>query len=169
MARKSAPESIVFFLDSSAIVHGANLPPAQCRTVPAVVGEFAPGGATHRRLELLLSGGLAVEEPSGEARQRVREAAAAGGAASRLSPVDVDILSLAWVGRERGVLVTDDYTVQDVARRLGIPIQSVATSGVETKKDWTARCAGCGRTFPPHHAGQSCPVCGSAVRLKPIR
>jgi UPF0271 protein len=156
-------------LDSSAVVNGANVPPDRSVTTPSVADEFQPGGATRRRLELLLAGGLGVREPPETARQRVDAAARAAGSLGRLSQADRDVLALALDVGERARLVTDDYTVQDVARRLGIPVQGVALKGATGLLDWTARCTGCARTYGAERAGSACPVCGAEIRAKPRR
>lgn len=160
-------DSSLFFVDSSAIVHGANLPPAQCHTAPSVLDEFQPGGATRRRLDFLLAGGMRVVEPSDAARQRVAQAAQAAGSESRLSPADVDVLALCLEAATDAILVTDDYTMQDVAKRLGVRVSSVATRGTQASLDWLLVCRGCHRRFPPQKESDPCPVCGSELRLRP--
>jgi endoribonuclease Nob1 len=164
---KVPPESLLFVLDSGAFSHGANLPPSQCRTTPSVVAEFQPGGATRRRLDLFLAAGLVVEAPPAEPLARVREAAARAGSTSRLSAADADVIALALA--TGGRLVTDDYTVQDVARRLGVHVESVATKGVEANLDWGGRCAGCGRRYDAVKIGSVCPICGAQIVGKPRR
>jgi len=160
-------DSLPFVLDSGAIAHGANLPPAQCRTAPSVLAEFQPGGATRRRLDLFLAAGLLVQDPAPESLQRVDAAVAKAGSATRLSAADRDVLALAL--DVRGRLVTDDYTVQDIARRLGLAVESIATRGISERVDWGGRCAGCGRRYDATHIGRECPVCGARIVGKPRR
>jgi endoribonuclease Nob1 len=157
----------LFCLDSAAFAHGADLPPAQCLVPSAVTDEFQPGGITRRRLDTILAAGATVRDPTPESRAKVRQVALDAGNFSRLSKADIDVLAVAL---EAGAtIVTDDYTVVDVARRMGIPSQTVATRGIEATMDWESRCKGCGRRFPSSAASRPCHVCGSEVRLSPRR
>lgn len=160
-------DSLLFVLDSSGIVNGANLPPRRCRTTASVVGEFRPGGATRRRLDLLLAAGMAVVEPTPASLERSRRAADRAGSRARLSRADLDLLAACLDAGPHARLVTDDYTLLDVATRLGIAVDTVATRGIEALRDWAARCSGCGRTYKPMPPDSVCPICGSLVRLKP--
>lgn len=169
MAAENPPQSVVFCLDSSAITHGANLPPAQCRTASSVLEEFQPGGATRRRLDLLLAGGMSTAAPSPAARKRVTAAATAAGSGGRLSAPDQDVLALCLDLGPSARLVSDDYTMLDVAKRLGIASQTVATKGITDTRSWNARCSGCGRTYGAERAGQDCDVCGREIRLRTRR
>lgn len=165
MIVETASNKTRFYLDSSAFMNGADYPPAECRTTPSVLAEFQPGGRLRARVERYLAAGLAAEPPRPEAHQRVREVARDAGSLSRLSPADLDLLAAA-LGATDAVIVTDDYTVQDVAQRLRIPTRPVQTPGIEALREWAARCGGCGRTFPPERAGEDCPVCGREIRLR---
>jgi len=160
-----APVGDLFFLDTAAILEAPNLEPARCRTTPEVVAEIRPGGATGRRLEQMLAAGLVVVSATAGARKRVLEAAKAAGSAARLSEADVSILGLALEEAGKGTLLSDDYTVLDVAARLKIPAKPVTKEGITGVKDWSARCKGCGRRYAAESAAKPCPVCGSEVRL----
>ena len=82
----------------------------------------------------------------------------------RLSEADRSLLALALdLG---ATLVSDDYTVLDLALRLGIPTQTVNQDGPTGTLDWQPRCSGCGRTFDAMPKGEECLICGSPVRLK---
>jgi UPF0271 protein len=110
---------------------------------------------------MLLSAGARLVEAAPEDRTRVRKAAEEGGEGSRLSVADVDVLAVALeVG---GEIVTDDYTVLNLARRMGIPSRTIQTKGITETYSFIPRCMGCGRFFekrPP-----DCPVCGSPVKM----
>jgi UPF0271 protein len=71
--------------------------------------------------------------------------------------------------KDHALLLSDDYTVLDIARRLGIKADPVSKAGITATKDWQVRCAGCGRYFTDRKAGEVCPVCGSELRLKQKR
>jgi UPF0271 protein len=154
----------LFVLDTGAILQGLNLVASTCWTTPSVLDEVRAGGATGRRAQFLTAGGLNVASPTSASLDRVAAAVARAHVGSRLSATDRDVMALAL--DRTATLVTDDYTVQDLAGRLGVSWQPATTTGVTKTADWTARCAGCGRPYGPARAGKECPVCGAEIRLK---
>lgn len=160
------PDSLLLVLDSGPILEGANVVPSRCVTTPEVAAEIQEGGATGRRFGSLAAGGLGVRAASPEAARKVREKAAEAGSQGRLSAADVSILALALDVGSAGVLVSDDYTVLDVAGRLGLAARPFSKAGIESGREWRSRCVGCRREFPSGMAGRACPVCGSEVRLR---
>jgi UPF0271 protein len=116
--------------------------------------------ASKVRFDLLRESGLEVRDPETTYVTRAREASIAAGEEEALSRADTDVLALA-VQLEAAV-VTDDYALQNVARKLGvavIPLRQKGTSGIR----WKYRCTGCGR----YHKGPGeCPVCGSPVKRR---
>lgn len=155
-------------LDTGLLLAGMDPPPgARWATTPEAAAEVRPGGRDARRFEDWRSIGLQVRSPGPDARARVDEVARAAGSLERLSAADRSLLALAL--EMAATLVTDDYTMLDVARRLDVPARTVQQRGVETTMDWAPRCAGCGRWFDEAPPGDECPVCGSAVRARPRR
>ncbi|MEI6292408.1 MAG: nucleotide-binding protein [Methanomicrobiales archaeon] len=112
------------------------------------------------RYEVFLASGLIVRQPGQEFLGRVNEAAGRTGDVSVLSPTDFDLLSLAL--EFNGTIVTDDFAVQNVARKLGISIMPIHQRSAR-ERVWKFRCSGCGRYFPK--TGE-CPVCGSLIKRK---
>lgn len=149
-------------LDTSALLAGRPLGPGEDTLVPsAVMEELRPGGRDRRHLDLLLAAGARLVEAAPADRARVLAAAREGGEAGRLSPADVDVLAVAVeVG---GEIVTDDYTVQNLARRLGVPTRSIQTRGIDSEYRFVPRCTGCGRFLEAQLP--ECPVCGSPVKM----
>lgn len=112
------------------------------------------------RLDLFRESGLEVREPGAGSRARAAEAAVKSGEQESLSSTDIDVLSLAI---ETGASIcTDDYALQNVARRTGIqviPIRQKGSSGIR----WIYRCTGCGK----YGKGPGeCPVCGSPFKRR---
>lgn len=154
-----------FVLDTSLLLGGKEPPRGRWATTPEAAAEVSPGGRDARRYEDWLSLGLQVREPAAGARLRVEDAAAAAGTQARLSPADLSLLALA---SELGAtLVTDDYTMLDVANRLGVRTQTVNQAGIAGTLDFRPRCSGCGRWFDAPQKNDECPVCGSPVKAKP--
>lgn len=149
-------------LDTSALLAGRPLGPGEDTVVPAaVLAELRPGGRDRRHLDHLLAAGARLVEADPRQRARVREAAKGNGELGRLSEADVDVLAVALdLGAE---LATDDYTVQNLARRLGVPTRGVSQAGIEEEYRFVPRCTGCRRVLQA--PAQECPVCGSPVRM----
>ena len=105
--------------------------------------------------------------PSSDVRDRVEETALQAGNLGRLSDADLSLLALAL--DLQAVLVTDDHTMLDVARRLAIQSMTVNTTGIAATLDFRPRCTGCGRWFDAPQKKDECPVCGSPVVLRPSK
>ena len=149
---------MVRVLDASALLTGRQFP-GELVTVPNVLTEVRRHGLTPQ-LEAVLGTQVRVLEPGAAARERVRVASGATGDAPRLSPTDRELLALAL--ELGGTLVTDDYSIQNLARSLGIPYEAVLMPGIREAWRWSYRCTGCGRTWPEWRA--ECPTCGSPLK-----
>lgn len=149
-------------LDTSALMAGRPLGPGEDTVVPAaVMDELRPGGRDRRHLDMLLAAGARVVDADPAQRAAVRAEAQKGGEAGRLSQADVDVLAVARA--LGGELATDDYTVQNLARRLGIPIRGVQQAGITQEYRFIPRCTGCRRIL--EKPADECPVCGSPVKM----
>jgi endoribonuclease Nob1 len=150
-----------YVLDTSAFIYGI-APGGAMETVPAVYAEVKDDRS---RLKLELLEGLLVIEPDAGFVGRVAETAHETGDDQRLSKADGDLLALALQEKDAGkdtVLMTDDYAVQNVARRLDIRVVALRQKKSRSGVAWEKRCTGCGRSAD----GEVCPVCGSPLRLK---
>jgi endoribonuclease Nob1 len=155
-----------YVLDTSLLLGGREPPrDGPWATTPEAAAEIQPGGRDARRFEAWLAVGLQVRDAPPEARARVEAAATKAGTLARLSPADLSLLALAL--DRKAILVTDDYTVLDVAARLGLATQTVNQPGIARTLDFQPRCSGCGRWFEAPQKGDVCPVCGSPVKDKP--
>ena len=108
---------------------------------------------------------LNVIEPDREFLIRVIEEAKRSGDLGSLSKSDLKLLALALQLQEEGLepfLVTDDYTVQNLASRFKIRWLSVKTRGIERRVKWHYRCTACGRVYYEYMEG--CPVCGHKLK-----
>lgn len=154
-----------YVLDASAFIYGM-FPDGELVTPPRVYAE-AKDEATALKKELLY--GLSVREPEGRYVDEIRRAAAETGDDMRLSASDVDLLALAAQERNAGkdvAILTDDYAVQNVARKLGLAIVPLHQKRIKYKIVWEKRCMGCNRTYKE---GDVCEVCGSPLKLRKAR
>ncbi|HYM39270.1 MAG TPA: nucleic acid-binding protein [Thermoplasmata archaeon] len=145
-------------LDASALLTGRQFP-GDLLTVPGVLRELHRHGMTPQ-LEAVLETQVRIASPGTAVLERVRAACEASGDAPRLSRTDRELLALAT--EVDGILVTDDYSIQNVARLLGLAYEPVLAPGIKETWRWTYRCTGCGRTWPDWH--EECPTCGAALR-----
>jgi UPF0271 protein len=145
-------------LDSSALLTGRQFP-GELLTVPAVLQELRRHGITPQ-LRAILDIQVRVLPPSKESVELVAAAGRSTGDAPRLSPTDVQLLALAL--EAEATLVTDDYSIQNLARALRIPYETILEPGIKEEWRWTYRCTGCSRTWPEWH--DQCPVCGSPLK-----
>ena len=117
-------------------------------------------GKQSRDLDLLSEISIKIVEPSSNNVERVREAAEKTGDIGRVSSTDMDILALAL--DIKGIILTDDYSVQNLAKHLGIDYRSGVEKGIKKEYEWHWRCRGCGRYFDEEKV--DCPICGSDLR-----
>jgi UPF0271 protein len=94
--------------------------------------------------------------------EKVRRAAGETGDRAELSDTDIRLLAAAF--ELDGVLVTDDYAMQNVADKLAVTVDVIAQEGITEQRDWTFQCAGCGREFDENR--DRCPICGSDLSRK---
>jgi UPF0271 protein len=127
----------------------------------AVLAELRPGGRDRRHLDHLLAAGARLVEAAPADQARVREEAKKGGEIGRLTPADVDVLAVAL--ELGGEVATDDYTIHNLARRLGVPTRGVDQPGIVQEYRFIPRCTGCRRILDA--PANECPVCGSPVRM----
>jgi UPF0271 protein len=131
-------------------------------TVPEAFEEIRRGNLKAALDGLMERGVLVVKAPSTEAVEAVCTAALGTGDWNRLSNADRALVALA---RELGgVLVTDDYSMQNVARVLGVLYRPFGKAPIRETLAWTYKCKGCARTF--ENKPKDCPVCGSEVVQK---
>ena len=151
-----------YLLDASAFIYGI-IPNGEIMTPPRVYAEVKD---EQSRLRLEMLQGLIVKEPGSPYVTTVEETSAATGDDKRLSPSDRDLLALALEEKASGKdvdILTDDYSVQNVAQKLGISTTPLHQKRIKYKVEWEKRCLGCNRIY---EEGEVCEVCGSPLILK---
>ncbi|MBO5547447.1 nucleic acid-binding protein [Methanomassiliicoccales archaeon LGM-RCC1] len=144
-------------LDSSAFFSMDALPEEEHVCPPGVIRELEK----YEDPRLSLWGDMVkVSECSKESLQKVEEAAKKTGDIGRLSPVDMTVLALAV--DVNGTIWSDDYSIQNVARVMGLGFKPVGMKGIEKVVKWNYKCIGCGKWFKEKYP--ECPVCGSPMK-----
>jgi UPF0271 protein len=151
-----------YVVDTSAILSGKDLP-TDCElfSSPKILDELKHG-KMKMRLDFLIESGLKVISPSEKAKEEVKQAAEKTGDVARVSEADIEILSLAK--ELEAVLLSDDYSIQNLASKLGVEYRGIAQDGITEIYKWRFRCKGCGRYWKDMH--KECPVCGSELKTK---
>ena len=153
----------VFVIDSS-VIFLRKAYYGKMVTIPEVVDEIKDENS---RLYLSLLN-LKVEEASDESIRRVIKVAKRTGDIHKLSDTDIKLLAKALDEMKKGneaILVTDDYSIQNVAMFLGLKIENIIQPTISKVFKWVKVCKGCGRKIE----GDVCPVCGSEAVLRRVK
>lgn len=147
-------------LDTSALFYGKDLPSDYELVIsPGVVRELNRHGMGDR-LEMLLATRVKVLSPGKRSLARVVAKSEETGDSRRLSSTDKEILALAL---ELGYdIVSDDYSLQNLAAVLGVPFRSFDQKGITRIVEWEAKCVGCGKRFSAEV--DECDICGSTTK-----
>ena len=151
-----------YVLDTSVLYYGKDFPEGyECVITPGVVRELDKEGMGER-LEMLLATKIRISSPTDRSMNRVAIEAEKTGDSRRLSETDKELLALALdLGYE---LLTDDYSIQNLARVMGVPCKGVDQKGIAEVFEWQAKCKGCGKTFPADV--RVCDVCGTETKTR---
>lgn len=106
--------------------------------------------------------------PDPESLAVVSNNAALTGDLPRLSPVDLELLALTF--QCDGLLHTDDYRMQNVARKMNLKWKAVSVKASKKAWSWILLCSGC-RAVTKVDSKDSgvipdCGICGSPQKLK---
>jgi len=117
---------------------------------------------------LIEAGRLKIYSPSEQYLKKVNNVAKEIGDSSTLSKPDITVVALALEFQKQGnqvMIISDDYSVENLSKTLDIRIVSVMTQGIKKMVKWQKYCSGCGKVF---HNGKSreCDVCGSSLKRK---
>lgn len=165
----------VFVLDTSAFILGFDVADnkAESYTVPPVRDEIKRGEYNKLRFDnAVRNGRLEVVSPEPEYVDEVRRAIAEMGEVGVLSEPDSQLLALGLQLRAEGlepVIVSDDYSVQNISSRLGMGFRSLATPGIKREFEWVVYCPGCHKTYTKPQPEGICPICGTELKRKPGR
>lgn len=115
---------------------------------------------------------LRVRTPKISFLRKAREASEKVGDVRYLSEADMQVLALALELKSLGldpIIVTDDYSIQNVANQIGVNFTSLMTYGIRFRFDWILYCPACHRKYLSNYKFKSCKVCGTELKRKPLR
>lgn len=163
----------VLVLDTSAFIAGFDplTVPEEQYTVPEVRNELVVESMTLMRFNTAIeSGKMTVKHPKDACFQEIKEAAKNAGDLRYLSEADLQVLALALELKGSGyspLIVTDDYSIQNVANKIGVEFTSLMTFGIKFRFKWILYCPACYRKYPQEHKSTVCEVCGTELKRKP--
>ncbi|MCX8182292.1 MAG: hypothetical protein N3D12_04165 [Candidatus Methanomethyliaceae archaeon] len=168
MSQKRSP---TFVLDTSAIIYGFNpqLIEGEHYITPRVVSELS-GRKTKALVDLFLSSGrLKIRSPSEETKSHVMAQASSTGDLPVLSETDLEVVALALDLKAEGhepVVVSDDYSLQNLCNLLSISFKPMVTKGISQEFWWFVYCPACGETYDSSSKLTTCQICGHALKRK---
>jgi UPF0271 protein len=149
-----------YVLDTTALFNAKDFPLDFEISVPqGVLDELIAWGLSDR-IKILLGVRIHIQSPSDASRSKVKSAAELTGDIGRLSPTDIEVLSLSL---ELGTpLISDDYSIQNVANKMGIQCLPMEQRGIKKVFFWKYRCTGCGKEYE-RDIGE-CLICGHRLK-----
>lgn len=165
----------VIVLDTSALIMNYNpLSISEVHyTVPGVLNELVPKTTAWLRFKVAAeTGKIKLRTPSPKSLMKIDDLSAKIGDFRYLSVVDKRVLALSLELREEGVhpiIVTDDYSIQNVADQLELEYASLTTFGIRYRFHWILYCPACHRKYPQTWPSETCGVCGTKLRRRVLR
>ncbi len=163
----------VIVLDTSAFIAGFDplAVPKKQYTVPEVKKELIAGSMPWMRFKAAIENGkLTVRSPKQFFFQEIQEASRKIGDMRYLSEADLQVLALALELKGRGLsplIVTDDYSIQNVANKIDVEFRSLMTFGIKFRFNWILYCPACYRKYPSDFKLKICEICGTTLKRKP--
>ena len=142
-------------------------------TVPKVCDEIKNNSMSRVRFNMAVeSGKVKIKAPQEEYSNKIRVSASKVGDFYLLSETDIQLLALALELKTQGgqpEIVTDDYSIQNVAKQNSIKFYALATFGIQRVLEWIRYCPACHREYPIKNSVSTCQVCGTELKRKPKR
>jgi UPF0271 protein len=160
-------------LDTSAFIAGYDplAVPEKQFTVPEVRNELNTDSMPGVRFNAAVDNGkIMIIKPKDSFFQQVLEASKKVGDMRYLSEADLQVLALALELKDGGLkalIVTDDYSIQNVANKIAVEFTSLMTFGIKQRFNWMLYCPACYRKYPADYKYESCEVCGTELKRKP--
>lgn len=162
----------VYVLDASAIIGGFSSKKFQNYITASVIEEVKDFKSKLFLESTIENGPITIMEPETLDIKNVTDVIRKSGDVLRLSDEDKNLVALAFkLKREKNdpMVVTDDYSMQNVLKIVEIPFRSVLTEGIKEIYGWVKICKGCKKKYPPEYAFDECEICGTRIIKKRIK
>ena len=163
---------IYYILDASAFINGFKMISDNNYTVPEITEEIKDFESRLMFDMALEEGKVIVQDVPSKWISCVNDIISESGDILRLSLPDKKLISLAYMLREEGKSVTvisDDYTIQNTLKIMGIPFSGILTEGIKGIYNWKKVCEGCKKEYPDDYPFDDCEICGSKIFKKRIK
>ncbi len=149
--------------DTSAILTGkVDIFSLNCIVPESVLNEIKNGKES--RIYDIDLGILKIGYPTYDSIKKVKKTADSTGDLKFLSVTDIEVIALAL--DSDGIILSDDYSIQNVASMLNIQFRPCGLDGIKKLLMWGFRCRGCGYT--QKKMIETCPRCGHKMTRYPL-
>ena len=167
--------SEIFILDATALISGLdpNVINRTLWTIAEVIDEIKDSRSKLRIEMAIENKTIKIGRPSAIAINKIQQAAEKSGDIVVLSDTDIKILSLALDFKDKGhevAILTDDYSVQNVASRLKIESKAYTTAGIRYEIRWELYCPSCFHSIEMPNTKRKqifCEICGTKMKRRP--
>ena len=162
----------VYVLDASAIIGGFSSKKIQNYITASVIVEIKDFKSKLFLESTIEEGSITIMEPDSLDIKNVTDVIKKSGDVLRLSNEDKNLVALAFkLKREKKdpIVVTDDYSMQNVLKIVEIPFRSVLTEGIKEIYGWVKICKGCKKKYPPEYGSDECEICGTRIIKRRIK
>lgn len=171
----------ILVLDAGPLIGGINpnILNDMCFTTSEIINEVRNKRSRRKIENILYSNSLIVMEPKSENISKINAIAGDTGDLKSLSDADIGIIALAYelmvkFSEDTSIpqndaplkFLTDDYSLQNVARKCGIHAKSYRSRGIRTYIQWETYCPSCYRTYDSTRFGTPCSVCGDRLKRR---
>ena len=162
----------VYVLDASAIIGGFSSKEFQNYITASVISEIKDLKSKIILESAVEECSIRIMEPESVDIKNVSDIITKSGDVLRLSNTDKNLVALAFKLKRESydpMVVTDDYSMQNVLKIVGITYRSVLTEGIKGIYGWVKVCKGCKKNYPPEYAFDECEICGTRIIKKRIK
>jgi len=147
-------------LDTSAIIYLQDFRKFDEIFIPTLVAEEVKDRLSVMKLESLNAKKI---EPNKKFLDEVEAIAKKTGDLEKLSKTDIQVLALAK--ELKATIISDDYNIQNVAKKLKIEFLPVFSKGIKEIFFWKKYCPNCKKYFKSEL--EECPICGAKLKRVP--
>ena len=162
-------------LDTSALITGVLQSGIDLKmyTTPLVIDEArGRGRSSFIRTEAQRARDLAIMEATPEITNSVKTKIKQLGESSRLSETDISVIALALYLKGEGnpdvTIMSDDYSLQNIATSMGLNVKASNTQGILHQIGWSYYCPACFKEYTQTPKDMLCRTCGTKLKRKPI-
>lgn len=161
----------VLIYDTSAFIGGMDPQAIQIPqwTTPENLEEIRNKNTKEILKMAIKTGRMKLRSPTEEFINKAITVTKKTGDYSKLSNIDVKVLALALEFQSENwnpIIMTDDYSIQNVAASLKIEYKAVTEAGIRSQLRWKIYCPGCGTEYPTDTSLKKCDICGTKLKRK---